>query len=357
MPISALVGFPSSRRRVRAGWVVLGLAAAGLLPLPAASQTSPAQRHSHRIAPAVIVKPSSFTFASARALTVTVRVIGDSGEPAPTGSVTLSSPGSSPEAKTLSGGSATFSLTGGALEAFECYSATGLPAPTDILLADFAPDAASASTYRPASGQTSVTVVGACTALNPGLLAITWQQAKLQATPFSIEASSAPGLPVPTGTVTLTTGNSTSPPVMLSNGTATVSIPPGTFTTGSNVVYSNYAGDANYLPRPMSASALVSVGGVSVTVTPSAPRTSSTQPLTVTVRVDAGPGGPAPTGMIALISGSYMSEAMQLTNGRAAITIPPRTLPAGNDTIEADYEGGNYAEASGFAQVTVNLRH
>jgi hypothetical protein len=357
MPISALVGFPSSRRRVRAGLLVLGLAAAGLLPHPAASQTSPAKRRLHRIAPAVTVKPSSFTIASAKALIVTVRVKGGSGEPPPTGAVTLSSPGSSPAARTLSGGSAAFSVAGGSLEAFECYSATGLPAPQDILLAGFDPDAASASTYRPASGQTSVTVVGACTALTPGLLAITWEQAQLQATPFSIQASSAPGLPVPTGTVTLTTGNATSPPAMLSNGTATVSIPAGTFTTGSNVIYSNYAGDANYLPRPMSASALVSVGGVTVTVMPSAQRISATQSLTVTVRVNAGRGSPEPTGMLALISGSYMSDAMPLTNGRAAITIPGGTLPPGNDTIEADYEGGNYAGASGSAQVTVNLRH
>ncbi|MGP8251921.1 MAG: beta strand repeat-containing protein, partial [Terracidiphilus sp.] len=200
------------------------------------------QGSSSEITPTVTLTPSAPTVTSAQSLTVTVSVSSGSGNPTPTGSVSLSSTGYSPAAETLSGGSATFDVAEGTLEAFECYAAAGLPTPPNLLLASYLPDAASASTYKFASGQGEAAVVGACAALSPATETMTWAQAQSQATTYSIAASSAPGEPLPTGAVTLSTGNYTSPAATLSNGTATLSIPAGTFTTGFNIVYSNYGG-------------------------------------------------------------------------------------------------------------------
>jgi hypothetical protein len=308
---------------------------------------------SNEITPTVTVTPSASTITSAQTLTVAVGVSGGSGNATPTGSVNLSSPGYAPAAQTLSAGSATFDVAQGALEAFECYEAADLPTPQDLLAANYIPDAASASTYNFASGQGAVTVVGACATPSPAIETITWAQAQAQTTTFSIAASSAPGEPLPTGQVTLSTGNYTSPAATLSNGTATLGIPAGTFTTGFNVVYTNYGGDTNYVAVPQVGNSLVTVGGVTVTVTPSAQSIASTQPLAVTVTVNAGSGNPMATGVITLISGSYTSAATTLTNGTATITIPGGSLAVGSDLLTAQYGTGNYAGASGTAQVTV----
>ncbi|HTW48519.1 MAG TPA: SBBP repeat-containing protein [Acidobacteriaceae bacterium] len=308
---------------------------------------------SNEITPTVTVTPSAATITSAQTLTVNVGVNGGSGNPTPTGSVNLSSPGYAPAGETLNAGSVTFDVAEGALEAFECYSAMGFPLPQDLLEANYVPDAASASTYNFASGQGAVTVVGACLTPNPQTETITWAQAQAQATTFSIVASSAPGEPVPTGQATLSTGSYTSPAATLANGTATLSIPAGTFTTGFNIVYANYGGDANYVAVPQVGNSLVTVGGVTVTVTPSAQSIASTQPLTVTVAVNAGSGNPVATGMVTLTSGSYLSATTALTNGTATITIPGGALAVGTDVIQAQYGSGNYAGATGTAQVTV----
>jgi N-acetylneuraminic acid mutarotase len=96
--------------------------------------------------PTVTVTPSSSSITT-QPLSVTVAVNGGSGNPAPTGSVTLSSGGYSSAATTLSGGSATISIPAGSL-------ATG----TDTLTANYTPDTASSSEYDSASGSASVNV-------------------------------------------------------------------------------------------------------------------------------------------------------------------------------------------------------
>src|SRR5208282_5768054 len=110
---------------------------------------------------------------------------------------------------------------------------------------------------------------------------------------------------------------------------------------------------SNYAALSVAGSALVAVGAVTVAVVPSSATIKSTQALPVTINVSAGSGSPTPTGMVTLISGSYISTTTPLANGSATINIPAGTLPSGVDILEVDYGNGNYAGASGQASVTV----
>jgi hypothetical protein len=166
-------------------------------------------------------------------------------------------------------------------------------------------------------------------------------------------ATPGTGNPAPTGTVMLTTGSWSSAATALSGGSATITIPPATLTTGFNALNVSYSGDSNYAPESPAGSAVVTVGTVTVSVLPSSSTINSSQALPVTITVSAGSGSPTPTGMVWLVSGYYGSAATPLTGGSATLTIPGGILAYGVDILEASYGEGNYAAASGQASVTV----
>jgi hypothetical protein len=300
------------------------------------------------IAPTVTVTPASSTITSGQALTVTVSVSGGGSNPLPTGTVTLASGTYASAATTLSSGSTTINIPAGSLLA----EPAEYPGP-DGLIAKYVPDTASSSVYDFSSGVATVTVVGADFSVTPSSTTLTWTQSQSQALPVAIAAFVVNGIPVPTGTVRLTTGSWSSAATALSSGSATITIPPAKLTTGFNVLNLSYSGDSNYLPVPISGSALVTVGAVTVSVVPSASTINSTQALTVTITVSAGSGSPMPTGMVTLVSGSYTSASTPLASGSATITIPGGTLPFGVDILSVTYGNGNYAGASGQATMTV----
>ena len=102
--------------------------------------------------PTVTVTPASAGITTAQSLSVTVAVAGGSGTP--TGSVVLSSGAYMSSATTLTAGSASMTIAAGSL-------AVG----SDTLTANYTPDAASSSVYGSASGNGSVTVTQAGTAV------------------------------------------------------------------------------------------------------------------------------------------------------------------------------------------------
>jgi hypothetical protein len=104
----------------------------------------------------VSVTPSSSSITTAQSLTVTVEVSGVSGNPTPTGSVTLTIGSYSSLPAMLSSGSATIAVSPGQL-------AVG----TDNIVAAYAPDSSSSSVYSAALGSSSVTVTAASTATAP----------------------------------------------------------------------------------------------------------------------------------------------------------------------------------------------
>ncbi|MGA2170172.1 MAG: SBBP repeat-containing protein [Terracidiphilus sp.] len=298
--------------------------------------------------PTVMVTPASATITSAKLLTVTVSVSGGSSSPAPTGTVTLASGTYSSAATTLSGGSATIDIPAGSLAA----TTPEYPSP-DVLTVNYIPDAASSSIYKFASGVGSVYVIAPYIAVTPSTTTLTWQQSQSQALSVALAATGGSGNPTPTGTVTLITGSLSSAVTTLSAGNATISIPAGTLTTGFNTLYVNYSGDSNYAPLAPAGSALVTVGGVTVTVVPSSTSITTSQPLSVAITVSAGSGSPTPTGMVTLLSTNYTSPTVSLSNGSATITIPAGSLPVGIAPLNVSYGNGNYGGASGYSSVTV----
>jgi N-acetylneuraminic acid mutarotase len=101
------------------------------------------------ITPSVTVSPASPSIVANQPLNVTVSVSGGGSNPAPTGSVTLSSGSYSSAATTLNGGSATITIP-----------ANSLVVGTATLTATYAPDAASAATYSDATGSGTVMITG-----------------------------------------------------------------------------------------------------------------------------------------------------------------------------------------------------
>jgi hypothetical protein len=104
------------------------------------------------ITPTVTVTPAASSISTTQSLSVTIAVSGGSGNPTPTGSVTLTSGTYTSAATTLSSGSAQITIPAGSL-------AIG----SDTLTAAYTPDAASSSIYNKATGAAAVTVAVAST--------------------------------------------------------------------------------------------------------------------------------------------------------------------------------------------------
>jgi large repetitive protein len=161
---------------------------------------------------------------------------------------------------------------------------------------------------------------------------------------FTINVHGGAGNPVPTGTVQVAAIGYTSAPVVLVNGSAAISIPPGSLSPGT-------AGLAiTYIPDTASSSVFTSATGQdnvlvtstilnvpTITVTPAANAVSQGQALSVTIVVGQANGAPLPTGTVTLAAANYVSPASALVGGTVVITIPANTLVIGTDGLRATY--------------------
>ena len=302
-----------------------------------------------KLTPAVTVTSSAPSITTAQGLTVTVLVSGGSGNLTPTGSGVLSGGGYTSAATVLSSGSATISIP-----------ANSLSAGTDNLTAAYTPDSSSSSTFNSASGSTTVTVttpakITPTVGVTPSAPSITTTQALT----VTVTVSGGSGNPTPTGSVVLSGGGYTSAATVLSSGSATINIPAGSLSVGTDVLTVNYTPDTSASTTYNSASGSASVSVVKMTatvvVTPSSSSITTTQALTVTVNVS---GSPTPTGSVVLAGGGYTSAATVLSSGSATINIPANSLTAGTDTLTVSYTPDSssssiYNATTGSTTVTV----
>ena len=312
---------------------------------------------SQLVTPAVTVAPSTSSITTLQALSVTVTVSGGSGNPTPTGAVTLTGGGYSSVATTLSGGSATINIPANTLSAGS-YTFT----------ASYTPDTTSSPIYSTASGTASsaatVSLTTPTVTVTPSSSSIT----TLQTLSVTVTVSGGSGNPTPTGAVTLTGGGYSSVATTLSGGSATINIPANTLSAGSYTFTASYTPDTTSSPIYSTASgtassaATVSLTTPTVTVTPSSSSITTLQTLSVTVTVSGGSGNPTPTGAVTLTGGGYSSVATTLSGGSATINIPANTLSAGSYTFTASYTPDTtsspiYSTASGTASsaATVSL--
>jgi pimeloyl-ACP methyl ester carboxylesterase len=304
------------------------------------------------VTPTITVTPSAPSITIEQALSITVTIAAGSGNPLPTGSVTLVGGGFTSAATTLSGGSATINIP-----------ADSLAAGTDKLTATYTPDAGSSSIYNSSSGATSVTVAKLAPTVSeiPSSSSITTAQALT----VTIGVNGGTGNPTPTGSVTLSSGSYASPATILSGGSATISIPANSLATGNDTLKAIYTPDTSSSSTYNGATGSTSVTVTTpmkttptVTVTASASSITTAQALMVTVGVNGGTGNPTPTGSVTLSSGSYSSSATILSGGSAAISIPANSLATGTDTLMAAYAPDStssplYTSGSGTASITV----
>jgi hypothetical protein len=304
------------------------------------------------VTPTVTVTLSSAAISTAQDLTATVMVSGGSGNPRPTGSITLTSGSYTSTAAPLNGGSAVVNIPAGSLAAG-----------TDMLTVSYTPDSSSSSIYQSATGSNSVTVTATPGKVTPKVLVSPSASSitTAQGLTVTVTVSGGSGNGTATGSVTLTSGSYSSQQ-KLAAGSTTFSLAAGTLPVGNNSLNATYTPDtaaaSAYTSATQSAGVTVTqaIGTAAATVTAKASSAVITDLDTVQVTVSvSGAGGQAtPTGNVSLSSGGYSAQ-QPLSNGTASFTIAAGSLGSGADTLTAMYAGdASYAAASGTTNVTVS---
>ncbi len=214
------------------------------------------------VAPYIAVTPSSTTLtwaqSQSQALSVAMAATGGSGNPVPTGAVTLTTGTYRSAAAALSGGGAAISIPPATLT-------TGF----NIIDVSYSGD----GNYAPVAvaGSALVTVGAVTVSVVPSSSTIK----STEALTVTISVSAGSGSPMPTGTVTLVSGSYISTTTPLANGSATITIPAGTLLPGVDILEVRY-GNGNYAGASGQASVNVSgtsppsftITGAAVTVNP-----------------------------------------------------------------------------------------
>ena len=137
-------------------------------------------------------------------------------------------------------------------------------------------------------------------------------------------------------------GGYTSPAATLSGGTATIRIPAGSLSVGSDTLTATFTPDSSSSPIYSSSTSAATTEAVSkvtptVTVTPSSSSITTAQALTVTIGVSGGSAVLTPSGTVTIAGGGYTSSAATLGAGTVTLTIPAGALAAGTDILTASY--------------------
>ena len=285
----------------------------------------------------------------------------------------------SPSSVTAGGPSYTMQLTGigftsastvlvnGNSRATTYVSATSLTA--QVLASDIATIGqfdVQVSTPAPGGGASDYVVVSVTApAKTAPTLTVTPSQTSITtAHPLAVTVavSGGTGKPVPTGTVILAGGRYTSAGASLSSGSATINIPAGSLSTGTDTLTVTYTPDSAsasiYTTATQSATVKVAsplgTTAATISVTPSATTITNLQTDGVTVTLAGASGQATPTGTVILSSGAY-SASQPIVSGTTSFTIPAGTLSSGANMLTATYSGDAiYAGASGTTTVTIS---
>jgi subtilase family serine protease len=289
--------------------------------------------------PTVTVTPSLTTSPAGRPLSFTVTVAGASGQPTPTGTISLSwlynSP--TPHTATLVNGVAAISIPTGVL--------SGGPAPITFT-AEYTPDSASVPVYSSATGTCQVNI----TLFTPTVTTTFSPKAPTTAQDVmvTVTLNGGTGNPVPTGSVQVESVNPTAQIGQLAGGAATVTIPAGTLPPGSDsfsILYTpDYAGAVYFASTITSASLTVTAvpkTTPTLTVTPSVPTITLADPLTLAVKVaGTAPGSPAATGS-GTVTANGRTLLFSIAAGNGTIALFPGWLQVGSNSLAISYSGDN----------------
>jgi hypothetical protein len=270
----------------------------------------------------VTAMPSAATITTAQPVSISVSVSGGSGNPAPTGSVTLSGGGYTSAATALSSGGATIVIAAGKLSVG-----------ADILSVTYTGDAL----YLGSNVSTTVTVshaigtAAATVTVTPASLFITNQQT--DAVAVTVTGTSGQ----PTGTVTLSSG-AYSAQQALAGGAASITIPAGALPAGPDTVTASYSGNPTYASAAGTAvitlSELVGNAPPSSTVSPGGDATPS-----VTIAAGSSYSGTlnlvckltaSPSGAVSVPVCSLNPATLTLSGGGSGTTVVTISTTAGS---------------------------
>jgi hypothetical protein len=149
----------------------------------------------------------------------------------------------------------------------------------------------------------------------------------------------------PTGSVTFFSNGNSLNSAQVTNGTAT--LPISTLAAGINVITATYPGDSNYAPGASITLALIvnpAPAQPTATTLSASPNTANAgAPVTMTAKVTAVLG--TPTGTVSFLSNGVILGSALLDSSGTAIW-QTSTIPAGTDTLVAQYTGTSSFAAS-----------
>ncbi|WP_408899589.1 beta strand repeat-containing protein [Nocardioides sp. R1-1] len=174
-----------------------------------------------------------------------------------------------------------------------------------------------------------------------------------QGVSFTAQVTPVNGTSNPGGTVQFTVdGDDFGAPVPVSGGAATSAVT-SSLSTGSHTVGARYSGDGNLVASTATTRQL-SVGKAATTteLTSTGSPTVSGEPVTFTATVDVvSPGAGEPAGGVQFnVDGDPYGTAVPLTGDTAELTVA--TLPPGNHTVQATYNGNADFAGSSSGELT-----
>jgi len=283
--------------------------------------------------PAVTVTPGSTGITTAQALSVTVGVSGGTGNPTPTGSVTLSGGSYTSAATALIGGSSTINIPANTL-AVGSYT----------FMASYTPDSSSSSEYGSALGtaSTAVTVIAAPTFTDSNSGTITVTQGATTGNTSTITVTPANGF---TGTVSLrclvtTTPTSPTDPV-------TCSIPSPVSISGTTAQTATLTADST---------STTTTGSYAITVTAQSASITQTTVVNVTVNeaylLSAGTPSPSSVSPGGSTSVAITAQSDPTYSGKVTFTCQLASSPTGANDLPGCALSGSITYANGTPSPT-----
>ncbi|MGA2170635.1 MAG: Ig-like domain repeat protein [Terracidiphilus sp.] len=324
-----------------------------VFPGDASFQASTSAPYPITVVPAVTTLVAQLSYTS-YPWPIQVYLSTDSVGVAPTGTVTLMNGSTAVVSAPLVGAAATSTADASGAVTFPT---TSIAPGTYNFTAVYSGDSNYAGSTAPSTVSVTVSPVKTLVVVTPSVTAMLANQ------PLQVTVTPTPvnGLPLPTGTVTMSAdaenGQATTLTMSLVNGTTTFNYPANYLALGSDLFYASYSGDTDYAPNSGSAAVTVnSSGTIKPTVTVTGPTATTTYPFSITVTVSGPSGDPVPTGSVTVTAGNAGSSytyVEPLTNGSVTFSTLGQS-PGGPNTITAVYLGdSNYTSGSGAT--TVNL--
>lgn len=156
----------------------------------------------------------------------------------------------------------------------------------------------------------------------------------------SVTVKGQPGRPVPTGTVTITSGRTTLGSGSLSSGKRSITIPAKALLPGRHTLSLSYSGDAVYKTATGSLSYNVAKKTPTVTLGSTGIRIAYGRSAKLGVTVSSGISKVTATGTVQLTNGRTVIAAGRLSRtGRVLLTIPSRKLKPGRYHLTVRYSG------------------